>query len=91
MRRYNKKLRPEQVDEIATALLKCGYGYNIDPRFLAAIIAVESDFDIYCLSESGAMGLGQLMPFNVKEAGIANPGSRAEHPGHDALVAPPPG
>jgi soluble lytic murein transglycosylase-like protein len=73
VRRHNKNLKDAQVDQIATAILTAGYKYNMDPRFLAAIIAVESDFDIYCLSKSGAMGLGQLMPFNLKEAGVTNP------------------
>jgi hypothetical protein len=73
VRRFNRKLREDQVDEIATAVLTAGYANNMDPRFLAAIIAVESDFDPYCLSSSGAMGLTQLMPFNVKEAGITDP------------------
>ncbi|MBV9468699.1 MAG: transglycosylase SLT domain-containing protein [Abitibacteriaceae bacterium] len=72
VQRCNPKLSAAQVDEIATALLTAGYENNIDPRFLAAIIAVESDFDIYCLSSSGAMGLGQLMPFNLPEAHITN-------------------
>lgn len=72
VRRFNKKLSEAQVDEIAAAILRAGEESRLDPRFLAAIIAVESDFDIYCLSSSGAMGLGQLMPFNLKEAGITN-------------------
>ena len=72
IRRHNKKLNDAQVEEIAVAVLTAGYKYNMDPRFLAAIIAVESDYDIYCLSKSGAMGLGQLMPFNLKEAGITD-------------------
>ncbi len=72
VRRFNRKLSDAQVDEIATALLQAGYQNGMDPRFLAAIIAVESDFDIYCLSGSGAMGLGQIMPFNLKEARITN-------------------
>jgi soluble lytic murein transglycosylase-like protein len=73
VRRHNKKLRDAQVEEIARAIINAGYSNNMDPRFLAAILAVESDFDIYCLSSSGAMGLGQLMPFNLKEAGITDP------------------
>lgn len=73
VRKHNKKLRYQVVDEIAEALLRAGYKYQMDPRFLAAIIAVESDFDVNCLSGSGAMGLGQLMPFNLKEAGVQDP------------------
>jgi soluble lytic murein transglycosylase-like protein len=70
VKRFNKKLSDAQADEIARALLTAGYRQNMDPRFLAAIIAVESDFDIYCLSSSGAMGLGQIMPFNLPEVGM---------------------
>lgn len=73
VRRHNKKLRDDQAEEISRAVLTAAYANNMDPRFLASIIAVESDFDIYCLSSSGAMGLGQLMPFNLKEAGIRDP------------------
>ena len=79
MRRYNKKLKPEVVSEIAEALLRAGAKYEMDPRFLAAIIAVESDFDVNCLSNSGAMGLGQLMPFNLPECGVKNPWNPTEN------------
>ncbi len=70
VRRFNKKLSDAQVEEIARGLLTASYSQNMDPRFLAAIVAVESDFDIYCTSSSGAMGLGQLMPFNMPEVGM---------------------
>jgi soluble lytic murein transglycosylase-like protein len=69
----NKKLKPQQANEIAEAILRAGLKYQMDPRFLAAIIGVESDYDVACLSNSGAMGLGQLMPFNLKEAGVTDP------------------
>ncbi|HEX8834075.1 MAG TPA: lytic transglycosylase domain-containing protein, partial [Abditibacteriaceae bacterium] len=71
-RRFNRKLTAAQSDEIATAILNASRRYAMDPRFLASIIAVESGFDIYCLSSSGAMGLGQLMPFNLKPNGVTN-------------------
>jgi soluble lytic murein transglycosylase-like protein len=71
-RRFNKKLNDSQATEIAQALVDAGRAHGMDPRFLASIVAVESSFDIYCLSRSGAMGLGQIMPFNLKEAGITN-------------------
>ncbi|MEO6906735.1 MAG: lytic transglycosylase domain-containing protein [Abditibacteriaceae bacterium] len=69
----NKKLKPAQANEIADAILRAGLKYQMDPRFLAAVIGVESDYDNSCLSNSGAMGLGQLMPFNLKEAGVTDP------------------
>jgi soluble lytic murein transglycosylase-like protein len=71
-RRFNKKLSDSQAGEIAQALVDAGRAHSMDPRFLASIIAVESGFNIYSLSRSGAMGLGQIMPFNLKEAGITN-------------------
>ena len=77
--RHNRKLKPEVAEEIAEALLRAGYKYNMDPRFLAAIIAVESNFDVHCVSSSGAMGLGQLMPFNLPEAGVKNPWNPTEN------------
>ncbi len=70
--RYNPRLADDMADQIATALLAAAANTNIDPRFLAAIVSVESSFDPYCLSSSGAMGLGQLMPFNLKGLGITN-------------------
>jgi hypothetical protein len=73
VRRFNSRLREDQVDEIATALLSAGYTLNMDPRFLAAMVAVESGFNPNSQSRSGALGLGQLMPFNWKTYGISDP------------------
>lgn len=72
VKRFNPKLRDDIVEKIASSLLQAGTANGMDPRFLAAIISIESDFDVYCRSDSGAMGLGQLMPFNLKEAHITN-------------------
>jgi len=58
VRRYNSRLREDQVEEIATALLSAGYAHNMDPRFLAAMVAVESSFNPNSQSRSGALGLG---------------------------------
>ncbi len=72
IRRINPKLSPDAADNIAGALLSASQAQNLDPRFLCAIVQVESDFDPSCLSESGAMGLAQLMPFNLKPLGVQN-------------------
>lgn len=47
--------------------------YDIDPKFVLSIIAVESDFETKVKSPKSAMGLMQLIPttaerFNVKDA-----------------------
>jgi soluble lytic murein transglycosylase-like protein len=60
------------ADYIAGSILAAAQTHSLDPRFLAAIVKVESSFDPYCLSSSGAMGLGQLMPFNLRPLGVGN-------------------
>jgi soluble lytic murein transglycosylase-like protein len=52
VRRHNPRLNDSQADEIATALVTHGYAHNIDPRFLAAVVCVESGFNPYALSSS---------------------------------------
>lgn len=71
-RRFNPKLPAAQSAEIGAAIVSASRANGLDPRFLSSIIAVESDFDPYCLSNSGAMGLAQLMPFNLRGLGITN-------------------
>ncbi len=46
---------------------------DIDPRLILALMARESAFNPRAVSPSGAVGLGQLMPFNFKELGISDP------------------
>lgn len=71
-RRNNPRLGDEMASYIATSILTAAQAHSLDPRFLAAIVTVESSFDPYCLSSSGAMGLGQLMPFNLRPLGVSN-------------------
>lgn len=46
---------------------------GLEPALVRAVIKTESDGNPRCVSRAGAMGLMQLMPDNVKEAGIADP------------------
>ena len=73
VRRHNPRLTENQADEIATALLSAGVQHNLDPRFLAAVVSVESSFNVNSTSRSGAQGLGQIMPFNSRSMGMTNP------------------
>ena len=72
IRRANPKIAPALADYIAASILSASQAQNLDPRFLCAVVQVESTFDPTCLSSSGAMGLGQLMPFNLKPLGVKN-------------------
>jgi hypothetical protein len=46
---------------------------GLEPALVHAVIKTESDGNPRCVSSAGAMGLMQLMPENVKEAGISDP------------------
>ena len=78
VRRYNSRLSDSVIEEVATALLTYGYKHRLDPRFLASVVAVESKFDPLAMSPSGAMGLGQLMPFKASELKV-NPFSPSQN------------
>jgi len=47
--------------------------HGLEPALVRAVIKTESDGNPRCISRAGAMGLMQLMPENVKEAGITDP------------------
>jgi len=42
---------------------------GVDPQLVLSLIEIESSFDHYALSKSGAKGLMQVMPFWVNEIG----------------------
>lgn len=70
--RTNPRLNSDSADNIALSLLQAAQAHSIDPRFLAAVVQVESKFNPYAVSGAGAMGLGQLMPFNLRPLGVAD-------------------
>jgi len=68
--RFNPRLSDESADAISASLLEAAQSQSLDPRFLAAVVQVESRFDPYAVSSAGALGLGQLMPFNCRTLGV---------------------
>lgn len=44
--------------------------YRLDPTLVRAVIQVESDFNVHCVSSKGARGLMQLMPGTAKRFGV---------------------
>ena len=69
---HNHKLGANLAGQIAYYLLAFADKYNVDPRLVTAMMIAESDFDPMSTSHSGAMGLGQLMPDEVKSLGLHN-------------------
>ena len=73
IKNHNKRLTSDKAYEIAESVIHWSLTYQIDARLVVAVLITESDFNPACLSNAGAMGLGQLMNENCKEYGINNP------------------
>ncbi len=43
---------------------------GVEPELVLAVIEVESAFDRYAISQAGALGLMQIMPFWIDEIGV---------------------
>ena len=56
-----------------TLIQKYAVQNNLEPGLVKAVIQTESGGNPRSVSGAGAMGLMQLMPANVKEAGITDP------------------
>jgi hypothetical protein len=54
-------------------ILSAAARHDLDPRLLAAVIRVESNFEHRALSHKGAMGLMQLMPATARQYAVADP------------------
>jgi soluble lytic murein transglycosylase-like protein len=58
---------------VETLIDKYAAQNGLPPTLVRAVIKTESDGNPRCVSKAGAMGLMQLMPANVQEAGISDP------------------
>jgi soluble lytic murein transglycosylase-like protein len=78
-RRYNRRLTAAEADRIGRSIVHFSRHFNVDPRFVAAVIAIESGFNPRAVSRAGALGLGQLMPATAAAVGVRNPFSIEEN------------
>jgi soluble lytic murein transglycosylase-like protein len=62
LRALNPKISDWQSKSYAKSVLANAARTHVDPRFIMAIVTVESDWRANAVSHSGARGLGQLMP-----------------------------
>lgn len=66
---YRQNTGGGQYDD---ALNAAGKKHGVDPRLLKAIMMQESGGNPNIISDTGALGLMQLMPFNLKAYGVTN-------------------
>lgn len=66
---YGQNTGSGQYDDILNA---AGKKHGIDPRLLKAVMMQESGGNPNIISDAGALGLMQLMPFNLKAYGVTN-------------------
>lgn len=58
----DEQLPPRQRRRVAAAIVREARRNGLDPLLVAAVIRVESGFDLFAVSPAGAMGLMQVMP-----------------------------
>ena len=74
-----KPLMPDDAERLRFLRLLHGEAIHakLAPEFVLAVIQVESRFDRFAISKSGALGYMQIMPFWLKE--IGKPGDNLLH------------
>jgi soluble lytic murein transglycosylase-like protein len=68
-----EKKQYNYFDNIDTYIIEAAQHHDVSFPLIKAIIKVESDFNPMAVSEKGAMGLMQIMPFNFKQLSIRDP------------------
>jgi soluble lytic murein transglycosylase-like protein len=66
-------IKSGRVSEYEPIIDRYAAANGVSPSLVKAVIKTESDGNPRCVSRAGAMGLMQLMPDNVREAGIDDP------------------
>lgn len=76
---YNPHLSNKDLDAIVLSILYYCRQYGVEPRFVVAVVACESSFNINATSWAGAQGLGQIMPGTASQWGVSNPYNPVEN------------
>jgi hypothetical protein len=80
LERYPTGLANVTKEELAEVIYEEANRHNQDPKFILALIAIESEFYNWSVSEKGAKGLMQIMPYVAQslaqELGIEWSGDR---------------
>jgi len=73
IRKNYPRVSEDDAQDISTCLVDLSAEHQLDPKFVAALIAKESAFNKQAISSTGAKGLGQIKDFNFKALDISNP------------------
>jgi hypothetical protein len=80
MEEHRTGLASVTKEEVAEVIYEEATRHNYDPKFVLALIATESEFYNWAVSEKGAKGLMQIMPYVAEslaqELGIEYSGDR---------------
>lgn len=70
---YNSKMSDADMETLIQSTVDASQSQNIDANLMFALMARESAFKPTARSSSGAVGLGQIKPFNYAALNITDP------------------
>jgi soluble lytic murein transglycosylase-like protein len=73
LERSRKKVLSSGYDDFRPYIQNAARKYDVDPLLIRALIKVESDYDPFAVSDSGAQGLMQLMPATSRRMDVRDP------------------
>jgi soluble lytic murein transglycosylase-like protein len=66
------KRSADSSPDVRSLLAEAAKTYNVDPLLVDSVIQVESNYNAFAVSPTGAQGLMQLMPGTAKRFGVTN-------------------
>ena len=78
-KRHAKFSSPSIPADIDSIVEMASEKYGVSADLIHAMIQTESDYDVFAVSNKGAMGLMQLMPETAKEYGVIDPFNAASN------------